>query len=372
MSAERVRDQIDGLAAAGLDWTTFGTAAIETLRRALPFSAACLATLDPATELVTATVKWGDVDDDHDLQWSYYEYEVDDVYDFRAVTRRPGAVTALGTETGGDLARSRRWAEMFSPLWDYSDELRAGLAADGATWGGIALFHQGGRTFTLAEQEFVSSVAGGFARGLRAGLVAGAVDLATAGDGDGPAVLVVGADDEVVSANAGAEARISELGGGTLGEAPLPQIVCAIVGAARRRALDPTAPPPRARLRSRSGRWVVAHASPLVGRGDRGTDVVVTLEDARPPEVIPLIVASYGLTDRERDVVGLVLAGVDTADVAKRLHLSAYTVQDHLKKIFAKVGVRSRRELIARIYTDHYVPRLVEGGGLAPSGWFAG
>src|SRR3954471_17555301 len=123
MSAERVRDQIDGLAAAGLDWPTFGTAAIETLRRALPFSAACLATLDPATELVTATVKWGDVDDEHDLQWSYYEYEVDDVYDFRAVTRRPGAVTALGIETGGDLARSRRWAEMFSPLWDYSDEL---------------------------------------------------------------------------------------------------------------------------------------------------------------------------------------------------------------------------------------------------------
>ena len=98
VSAERVRTQIDGLAAAGLDWTTFGAAAIETLRTALPFSAACLATVDPATELVTATVKWGDVDDDHDLEWSYYEYEVDDVYDFRRVCRKPGAVAALGAD----------------------------------------------------------------------------------------------------------------------------------------------------------------------------------------------------------------------------------------------------------------------------------
>jgi DNA-binding CsgD family transcriptional regulator len=370
VSAERVRTQIDGLAAAGLDWPTFGAAAIETLRTALPFSAACLATVDPATELVTATVKWGDVDDDHDLEWSYYEYEVDDVFDFRRVCRKPGAVAALGAETEGDLARSRRWAEMFQPLWDYSDELRAGLSADGATWGGIALFHQGGRTFTPAEQEFMSSVAAGLARGLRAGLIAGAVGLQDVG-GDAPAVLVVGADDEVVQANPGAEARIADLGGGPLGDSPLPQVVCALIGAARRRASDPTAAVPRARLRSRSGRWVVAHASPLVRRDGGGTDVVVTLEDARPPEVIPLVVASYGLTDREREVVGLVLAGVDTADVARRLHLSAYTVQDHLKKIFNKVGVRSRRELIARVYSDHYAPRLVEGGALAPSGWFA-
>ncbi|WP_345414285.1 response regulator transcription factor [Actinomycetospora chlora] len=370
VSAERVRTQIDGLAAAGLDWPTFGAAAVETLRTALPFSAACLCTVDPATELVTATVKWGDVDDEHDLDWSYYEYEVEDVYDFRAVSRRPGAVAALGAETGGDPARSRRFAEMFSPVWDYSDELRAGLAADGATWGGLALFHQGGRTFTPAEQEFVSSVAAGLARGLRTGLVVGAAELAVAGDG-GPAVLVVGADDEVVSANVGAQERIDDLRGGPLGSAPLPQVIYTIIGAARRRAADPTAPVPRARLRSRSGRWVVAHASPMVGRGGTVADVVVTLEDARPPEVIPLVVASYGLTDRERDVVAMVLAGVDTADVAARLHLSAYTVQDHLKKVFTKVGVRSRRELIARVYNDHYVPHLVEGGALAPSGWFA-
>jgi hypothetical protein len=50
--------------------------------------------------------------------------------------------------------------------------------------------------------------------------------------------------------------------------------------------------------------------------------------------------------------------GLPTNDIGARLHLSAYTVQDHLKAIFAKTGSGSRGDLIARLFFEHYVPQL--------------
>ena len=78
----------------------------------------------------------------------------------------------------------------------------------------------------------------------------------------------------------------------------------------------------------------------------------------RPHELAPLIADAYGLTDRENLVTELVAKGLPTNDIGQRLHLSVYTVQDHLKSIFDKTGAGSRGELVARLYFDHHAPRL--------------
>lgn len=53
------------------------------------------------------------------------------------------------------------------------------------------------------------------------------------------------------------------------------------------------------------------------------------------------------------------------------LHLPPYTVQDHLKAAFTKLEVRSRRELVAKIFAQHYAPRLEAGSRIGPDSWSA-
>jgi len=94
----------------------------------------------------------------------------------------------------------------------------------------------------------------------------------------------------------------------------------------------------------------------------------VIIQEAKPSEIAPLIIDAYGLSPREARVTRLVLQGLSTKEIASEMDVSPYTVQDHLKTIFAKVGVRSRRELVATIFDQHHRPRFGLGENPPPGG----
>lgn len=55
------------------------------------------------------------------------------------------------------------------------------------------------------------------------------------------------------------------------------------------------------------------------------------------------------LTPAEREIVSLLCEGLTNPQIAHRLTVSARTVQGHLLRVFRKLGVSSRTELVARM-----------------------
>lgn len=74
-----------------------------------------------------------------------------------------------------------------------------------------------------------------------------------------------------------------------------------------------------------------------------GSDLVVVVRPG--PSLKP---GAEMLTQREREVLGLVAAGVDPVDIARTLEIGASTVRTHVERARAKLGARTRAEAVAR------------------------
>jgi DNA-binding CsgD family transcriptional regulator len=110
----------------------------------------------------------------------------------------------------------------------------------------------------------------------------------------------------------------------------------------------------RARVQTLGGRWLVCHASCLRDPDGSAGQVAVVIEPAHPSEIAPIISQTYDLSAREQQITRLIARGASTPDIAAELFLSRHTVRDHVKAIFAKVGVSSRGELVARLFAEFY------------------
>ena len=214
-----------------------------------------------------------------------------------------------------------------------------------------------------ADVDLVASVGPLIADGLRRCLLTAAAQAPEALP-DPPGVLIIDADGAVAETSLHAERWLAELA------APgrLPSVVRVVAAAARATAYGQSATPAQARVPLQTGGWLVLHGTLLKNAvGDR---VAIVVEPARQAVLAEVVVRTYGLTARERQVTELVLQGRSTREIARTLAISPHTVNDHLKAILAKVDVPSRRDLVAKVYGNHYAPRTHAGHTPSPYGGY--
>ncbi|WP_412543021.1 LuxR C-terminal-related transcriptional regulator [Longispora sp. K20-0274] len=332
------------IAHAGLELDPAFRAFDELLRPHVPYAIASWSTHDPATALFTSCTMTGvPKDPEGEARLFRCEFTADEPASYRTLIGRQEAAAILSEATGGRLERASRYREIFAPV-GFTDELRAVLWSGGTAWGSATLLRFDGR-FTAQDVEAVTAIAHQVADAVRLTLLRGAARRPGALP-EPPGVLEVDAAGGVTAMTAPAEHWLHAHG---------QRLITAVNAAAAAIRARPDWSGTTSRLALDDGRILSVHAAALSVRDDT---VAVIVEHARPAEVSAILVDAYGLTARQRDVLGQILLGRSMTRLAHALGISEYTAQDHRKAIYQRMGVASRSELAALLQFEQYDPRV--------------
>jgi DNA-binding CsgD family transcriptional regulator len=311
----------------GLDVSALREALLSSLRAVMPVDAAFLATADPDTLLFTGAYAETPLD-------TATAVLLDNEFGVRDVNRF------------ASLATSRRHVA-------WLDELRAALVVDGRCWGYLCLHRQDGPLgFTDGEAATIARLGPHLAAGLRQALL---LQAPVAGAPTAPGVVLLADDLTVFAVTAQAENLLSLVEDRSPRQLPLPVYTVATALAALERGTLDDAAQPTTRVPTAAGPWLSLHASRLRAGAGQGS-IAVVVELAQAQATAPVLLSAHGLTAREADVARLVLRGLSTTAIADSLHISGNTVQDHLKAVFDKTGVRSRRDLVGHFLATPTTP----------------
>jgi DNA-binding CsgD family transcriptional regulator len=360
LRAERIAGELAALAGQDLVTAELLQVVDTLVDQVVPADASCWCTFDPATTMLTSAVGRNlDEQGPEAVRFMELEYVAQAPGHYRQLAASAdGIAIQHAVPTGRPTDELAEVAEHLAAM-GLGQELRIVLRHQRTGWGGGGLMRRtGAAPFDTAEQRFLRHVTPSITTAIRASLVRSAGDVVPIDpDRQGPAVVVVDGA-AIVDATPAATRWLEQLGAADRGHGPIPAVLAAVaVAAANGRTVAQ-------RARTAGGTWLVIRSAPLGGR--RG---IVTIDEAGPPDVVAILSAALGLSAREVEVVVEVLRGASTKEIAATLHVSSYTVQDHLKAVFQKAGVNSRRELIADVFFGIYAPRL--GRPVGPDGFFA-
>lgn len=345
-SLHRLRSDIEALSAAELPAARLRMEAAERLRNLIPVDGFCVSSADPDSLLITAT----DAENiEPSLARAFYENEYAQ-RDFAKHEQLIGSrrrVRVLAQETEGELRRSQRYRRIVRPM-GFQHELRAALVERGTAWGFVHLYRRAGRrAFAADEVTAVERAAAPLAAGLRTAASVG-VGCPLRHEG-APAVLLLDGDDRLIGSSGPLERWLETMRDPLrTTPGPIPEVVHSVAGSTRRRGLAGDRRGSTARVQAADGSWWTVHGS-VADDGPADWELTVIVQPASGVELTGMMMSSLRLSPGERAVCELLLAGLATKVIAAEMSLSTHTVEDRLKVIFAKAGVASRQQLVARL-----------------------
>jgi DNA-binding CsgD family transcriptional regulator len=362
---ERTFSEVKRLCCAGrLDGPALLAEVIERLRRVVPFEAYCASTKDPASGFITHGMaeEMGGADD---IFWSLERLYFEHHQSVRRMVDTHQSVALLSETTGGDLERSTRYLEYLRPL-GLAYEMRGAFTSGGYLWGSMDLVRESGSPdFKPREANLLRRIAPQLGNGLKMAALRVQTPVEEAVT-DVPGVLTLDYQGRVVQHTPAAERwlrELEDLGPRWREREGLPRALRTIV-LSLRRALSPERDRdeesvPTLRARARSGRWLTLYGSLTEATPERHAQTVIIIEPTKPEELLPFSMTAYGLSPREEEIVKFVVRGLSTTRISRTLFISEHTVQNHLRSVFEKVGVRSRGELVKRLFFDNLYPTLL-------------
>jgi DNA-binding CsgD family transcriptional regulator len=346
------------------------------LRRVIDCDATCWHTLDPQTRLMTS-------DAPHELIREGVftaqtateagallvasEYFVRDVNTFASLASRRTPVGILSQATKGRPERSPRYRDLLAPS-GIPFELRAAFVSRGRCWGAVHIARREHRKdFSAEDANALAQLSGVIADGIRTSLRFDAARHPQ--DRGAPGLVVLGAANQIELITAPARELLAAMRSAAVSETDdtPPSPLLALAAFTRRRSAGAAEEPGVVAVPTPSG-WITLHAS--LPDGPAGGQVAIVLERTASPQATALRLEAHGVTAREREVAACLAQGLTNPEIAEKLVLSPYTVQDHIKSLFEKTGVSSRQELVARVFLDDYMPHLARKAPLASAGGF--
>ena len=370
---ERLIDDVALLGRRALPREQYFGEVAARLRRVIDCDATCWHTLDPQTglmtsdaphELITEGVFTPQTAADAGAGIVASEYFVPDLNTFSGLAARRVPVGILSRASNGRPERSPRYRDVLEPA-GIPFELRAAFVNRGRCWGAVHIARrEHRRDFTADDAAVLASVTAVIADGIRTSIRFDAARQTR--DGSAPGLVVLGPTNDVELITPPAQELLALMQSPALATVPSP--VLALAGFTRSRSRAPDRQPDTVAVPTSSG-WITLHASLPEGGADGR--VAIVLERTASPQTTAIRLEAHGVTAREREIATLLAHGLTNPEIAARLVLSLYTVQDHIKNLFEKTGVSSRQELVARVFIDDYLPQLAARTPLTSSGGFA-